>query len=1515
MRPTSAGEVADPFDVSFLGSLPNRRPPERQPSKSPPARNGNAAVGASSSSREQERADVSTADLPPNITVGGHDRKRKAADDDLAKPAGTLLDASALSSNASPGPEGEGATIVSLPSGNASTSLHQDLSNLEADVTVAIKEAIASVQSSEHENASPRRHHTMPVESLPPNRLPEEYIQDVLAALASAKQRPPVSDEPGSPTHQSLPGIASEDLERQLRDAIEAIKMHSLAQTHTHKRAHNREIQALKKSMATERENMAAEMSKQAEELAAMRDANTEMQKKMEERKEEVYKLQQEHELLESQYAAHSLKLEKVQKELEAERDPKQRYLKRLAGWRVDSLDHRERERQQKEKKVRAAQRATYLNFRAFFHDGTKVVQAWVRDDFKSLDGLEKKRLRYWQQAEATFRHFAEVAKKKDAFQHRDIHSSGLARELGKKEISAQHKALDDRLKHRNFLFDKLSRYLQDATQKCLQTSNDAAGLRSDFNDFTLVRLRRCSHYARLSMKLVRHRITGDDSAADFMPRRIFAAATTAKLKRPIMTAEQAVAWEHDRISKSIVEAKDSQEQSLLVWQKRIIIAQKTVLSLAHLLSQGHDNLALAGFMKGQPLSVTLVSNIVEPLTSILSNLRSALGIQQKEFVRLGLRRHDIVSNLAAAYNIRGEIDELESILQRNASLAVQYGRFSNAQIKTIRSRQHLLFENAMEQVRSILNDYAKSKVNITVASYRKLGLGTRGDVEILKNANPLENLSPEMSKPALITRKERRARNEARLRNTHRAKPSTTITVNAPTDSPAYRTVKAPVPDHMLADSNQPKPTADADVDADADADDFGSFDSPMDAFESLSSEPTNGSDKVPTKEAQVLADTPKAKNPESGEKPTSKVLANIPKAESSGSGNGKGESSPTLRRQGYEYEDDPTLSRIAEIMGSGSPRFAIAPKAQSRPLSSRSFPNSMSGKGSLPRPDWMSARRRRGNIKPTSPRMQGLQAGTSDVAEQVWMAHEDSTIGSASIPQYPASDDTMSSAPGRQAVTSQSTQQAGNDDSAEGLGASHTSKPQTQEQHPKLKYQIPPQVLRNALLASQTSGAAFWKHSLYKGPFNEKITIHYCTRLEQAEREAKHFANEEVLGFDLEWEPSAKLETGTIKDNVSLIQIASESRIALFQLASFSGNTIEMLMPPSLRAILESPRILKAGVNIGADFTRLRKSLQIEGQGIFELSHLFKIVKYSENEPTKVDKKLRKLADQVSEMLYLPLSKGEVRTSAWSRRLSVEQIEYAATDAYAGFRLFHALESRRKAMNPTPPRPANYELQLPLILGNGQAPPRRKGGAAVNKAGKDVEMAAAENNVDNANAAREETMLPSQDEADAVLQSDEDYYSCESCNDGIEEDESSSNSPQSDKNIAKAAGTMTAQSDTPPPAPQELIEAEQWVAHWHATYATSNPARKPRVTPSCLRAYALWYPQSLSLKQIATLLRTPPLATTSVAQYVLEAIKQEDLPFNPHQVREAFACLPMSARVRYQSIAAKLKTMENGG
>lgn len=211
-------------------------------------------------------------------------------------------------------------------------------------------------------------------------------------------------------------------------------------------------------------------------------------------------------------------------------------------------------------------------------------------------------------------------------------------------------------------------------------------------------------------------------------------------------------------------------------------------------------------------------------------------------------------------------------------------------------------------------------------------------------------------------------------------------------------------------------------------------------------------------------------------------------------------------------------------------------------------------------------------------------------------------------------------------------------------------------------LGFHIPEAQLHQIEKAHQND-QIYWQYSLYQGPSGERIKIHYCKSKENSEDIAKLFLNEEVIGFDIEWKQAATAEHG-IRKNVSLVQIASEDRIALFHISRYAkGESVEDLVAPTLKIIMESPNITKVGVSIKADCTRLRKFMEIDSRGIFELSHLYKLVKHASDSPELINKKLVSLAQQVGDHLQLPLYKGTVvRNSDWSEDLNYQQIRCEA-------------------------------------------------------------------------------------------------------------------------------------------------------------------------------------------------------------------------------------------------------------
>ena len=210
-------------------------------------------------------------------------------------------------------------------------------------------------------------------------------------------------------------------------------------------------------------------------------------------------------------------------------------------------------------------------------------------------------------------------------------------------------------------------------------------------------------------------------------------------------------------------------------------------------------------------------------------------------------------------------------------------------------------------------------------------------------------------------------------------------------------------------------------------------------------------------------------------------------------------------------------------------------------------------------------------------------------------------------------------------------------------------------------LSYQIAPELFHYARGRPKGSGDSFWTHTMYRciGDDGTKtnVKVHYCTSKHTMEYVCrKYFIGEKVLGFDLEWDPWATKEMDA-RQNVSLIQMASPGHIGLFHCALFSKNDF---VAPTFKKIMEDAEVSKAGVNIRADCTRMRNHLGVDTRGIFELSHMYKMVKYiKEGRPNLIDKVAVTLATQVQECLGLPLRKGgDVRLSNWARYLNHQQI-----------------------------------------------------------------------------------------------------------------------------------------------------------------------------------------------------------------------------------------------------------------
>ena len=483
---------------------------------------------------------------------------------------------------------------------------------------------------------------------------------------------------------------------------------------------------------------------------------------------------------------------------------------------------------------------------------------------------------------------------------------------------------------------------------------------------------------------------------------------------------------------------------------------------------------------------------------------------------------------------------------------------------------------------------------------------------------------------------------------------------------------------------------------------------------------------------------------------------------------------------------------------------------------------------------------------------------------------------------------------------------------------GTKAAAGPETPKSPPftPLDYKMPEDLFQAASSAAEGSPESYWSYTLYRGPVDEKadekvenkVKVHYCKSAHTAERVCQYFLNEKVIGFDLEWSPDG-YRYPSPRRNVSLVQLASQSRIALLHIAMFPSK--DDLVAPSLRKIMEDPEITKVGVWIKGDCNRLEKYLGVKSRGIFELSHLFKQVKYSANGRLDlINKKLVSLADQVREILRLPLFKGQgVRASDWSQALAMDQIIYSASDAYAAVHLFATLNHQRENLDPTPPLPFHAELGRPIPLALGADSSSSSSDEADSA---DFEAEAETEAVEDTDGTwsperfgEVEKRLKALGERlkslGEIVQVDED--------DGALTD---SKPTATTKSATPRRAAVKASKPSAPPKDPRIVAAETWLMEYRST----RPDGKTTAGAAALRAYFMWHANDdLGPEGVAALLREPPLQTGTVLGYILQSLKLEKLPYDKVRLkREVLDEFPKDvARKAYPSLLRATDTVES--
>lgn len=160
------------------------------------------------------------------------------------------------------------------------------------------------------------------------------------------------------------------------------------------------------------------------------------------------------------------------------------------------------------------------------------------------------------------------------------------------------------------------------------------------------------------------------------------------------------------------------------------------------------------------------------------------------------------------------------------------------------------------------------------------------------------------------------------------------------------------------------------------------------------------------------------------------------------------------------------------------------------------------------------------------------------------------------------------------------------------------------------------------------------------YEGP------VHVVTGPAELQHAMQDVLGESVVGFDTETRPAFKPGVSYLP---SLVQLATASAVYLLhaqQQENFSA----------LREILSSERVVKAGVSVADDLRSLQKLFEFDERSVLDLG---KVARRHGLKQTGV----RNLAGM---FLGARIPKGAQTTNWAARRLTPQQITYAATDAW---------------------------------------------------------------------------------------------------------------------------------------------------------------------------------------------------------------------------------------------------------
>ncbi|MEN9437620.1 MAG: hypothetical protein RIR09_2275 [Pseudomonadota bacterium] len=161
------------------------------------------------------------------------------------------------------------------------------------------------------------------------------------------------------------------------------------------------------------------------------------------------------------------------------------------------------------------------------------------------------------------------------------------------------------------------------------------------------------------------------------------------------------------------------------------------------------------------------------------------------------------------------------------------------------------------------------------------------------------------------------------------------------------------------------------------------------------------------------------------------------------------------------------------------------------------------------------------------------------------------------------------------------------------------------------------------------------------------------------QAQQACKALAESPVWGFDTESKPTF------VKDEVStgphIVQLATPQRAWVFQLHDLDCRAI-------VGNLLAQGGPIKAGFGLGDDRRRIVAKLKVEPADVLELNTVFRARGY------RKDMGVQGAVAVLFNRRFIKSKKAA--TSNWANpHLTEAQLVYAANDAYAAVRVYHAL------------------------------------------------------------------------------------------------------------------------------------------------------------------------------------------------------------------------------------------------